>query len=47
MRLVVRAAVLALLPFSPHAVLRDLHSALTGKLSHADWLNYNAVQQGQ
>jgi thiosulfate reductase cytochrome b subunit len=33
------------LPLSPRAVLRDLVAALTGKLSHADLRQYNAVQK--
>ncbi|WP_061124294.1 cytochrome b/b6 domain-containing protein [Caballeronia catudaia] len=32
-------------PLSPRAVLRDLIGALTGKLSHADLRQYNAVQK--
>jgi len=32
-------------PLSPRAVIRDLASALTGKLSHADLRHYNAVQK--
>jgi thiosulfate reductase cytochrome b subunit len=32
-------------PFSPRTVCRDLISALTGKLSHADLSRYNAVQK--
>jgi thiosulfate reductase cytochrome b subunit len=32
-------------PLSPGAVLRDLASALSGKLSHADLSTYNAVQK--
>jgi thiosulfate reductase cytochrome b subunit len=32
-------------PLSPSAVIRDLASALTGKLSHADLRHYNAVQK--
>jgi thiosulfate reductase cytochrome b subunit len=32
-------------PLSPRAVLRDLFAALTGKLSHADLREYNAVQK--
>ncbi|CAN7463149.1 cytochrome b/b6 domain-containing protein [Trinickia sp. LjRoot230] len=34
-----------LFPLSPGAVLRDLRSALTGKLSHTDLSKYNAVQK--
>jgi thiosulfate reductase cytochrome b subunit len=33
------------LPLSPRAVLRDFIAALTGKLSHADLREYNAVQK--
>ncbi|TCK33507.1 thiosulfate reductase cytochrome b subunit [Paraburkholderia sp. BL8N3] len=33
------------LPPSPRAVVRDLVAALTGKLSHADLSEYNAVQR--
>jgi thiosulfate reductase cytochrome b subunit len=33
------------LPLSPLAILRDFVAALTGKLSHADLRNYNAVQK--
>jgi thiosulfate reductase cytochrome b subunit len=33
------------LPVSPRAILRDFVAALTGKLSHADLRNYNAVQK--
>ncbi|MEW9580026.1 cytochrome b/b6 domain-containing protein [Paraburkholderia sp. DGU8] len=33
------------LPLSPRAVLRDFIAALTGKLSHADLREYNAVQR--
>ncbi|WP_250530447.1 cytochrome b/b6 domain-containing protein [Caballeronia sp. ATUFL_F1_KS4A] len=32
-------------PLSPRAVLHDLTAALTGKLSHADLRQYNAVQK--
>ncbi|SAK86357.1 cytochrome B561 [Caballeronia pedi] len=32
-------------PLSPRAVLRDLIAALSGKLSHADLRQYNAVQK--
>ncbi|KIG01728.1 cytochrome b/b6 domain-containing protein [Caballeronia concitans] len=32
-------------PLSPRAVLRDLAAALSGKLSHADLRQYNAVQK--
>jgi thiosulfate reductase cytochrome b subunit len=32
-------------PLSPGAVVRDLVAALTGKLSHADLREYNAVQK--
>ncbi|EKS71466.1 MULTISPECIES: cytochrome b/b6 domain-containing protein [Caballeronia] len=32
-------------PLSPRAVLHDLIAALTGKLSHADLRQYNAVQK--
>jgi thiosulfate reductase cytochrome b subunit len=32
-------------PLSPRAVLRDLRAALTGRLSHADLSQYNAVQK--
>ncbi|SAK84215.1 cytochrome B561 [Caballeronia temeraria] len=32
-------------PVSPRAVLRDLIAALSGKLSHADLRQYNAVQK--
>jgi thiosulfate reductase cytochrome b subunit len=32
-------------PVSPRAVLRDFIAALTGKLSHADLREYNAVQK--
>jgi thiosulfate reductase cytochrome b subunit len=34
-----------LLPIHPHEVVRDLHAALTGRLSHADLSVYNAVQR--
>jgi len=33
------------LPLSPRAILRDFIAALTGKLSHADLRQYNAVQK--
>jgi thiosulfate reductase cytochrome b subunit len=33
------------LPLSPRAILRDFIAALTGKLTHADLRNYNAVQK--
>jgi thiosulfate reductase cytochrome b subunit len=33
------------LPLSPRAILRDFIAALTGKLSHADLGQYNAVQK--
>lgn len=33
------------LPLSPRAIARDLVAALTGKLSHADPRQYNAVQK--
>ncbi|TDG05887.1 cytochrome B [Paraburkholderia guartelaensis] len=32
-------------PLSPRAVLHDLRAALTGRLSHADLSQYNAVQK--
>jgi thiosulfate reductase cytochrome b subunit len=32
-------------PLSPRAVLRDFRAALSGKLSHADLRQYNAVQK--
>ena len=33
------------LPLSPRAILKDFLAALTGKLSHADLRQYNAVQK--
>ena len=33
------------LPLSPRAILKDFVAALTGKLSHADLRQYNAVQK--
>lgn len=33
------------LPLSPRAILRDFVAALTGKLSHSDLRQYNAVQK--